>query len=108
MLVTLATASMSMGYRWRQRGCLTGGKAARLLYGTGILADMPVIVLKCTIWQPEDSPPRLVMSTVPRLAQQNDKILALLKDQNALMRELGEKRELEQRPERATSSRATG
>ncbi len=42
---------------------------------------------------PEDSPPRLVMSTLPRLAEQSDQILALLREQNALMRELGAKRE---------------
>jgi hypothetical protein len=42
---------------------------------------------------PEDSPPRLVVSTLPRLAEQNDQILALLREQNALMRELGAKRE---------------
>lgn len=42
---------------------------------------------------PEGSPPRLVMSTLPRLAEQNDQILALLREQNALMRELGSKRE---------------
>jgi hypothetical protein len=42
---------------------------------------------------PEDSPPRLVMSTLPRLAEQNDQILELLRDQNALIRELGAKRE---------------
>jgi len=41
---------------------------------------------------PEDSPPRLVMSTLPRLAEQNDQILALLREQNALMRELNAKR----------------
>jgi hypothetical protein len=37
---------------------------------------------------PEDSPPRLVMSTLPRLAEQNDQILELLQEQNALIREL--------------------
>ncbi len=42
---------------------------------------------------PEDSPPRLVMSTLPRLAEQNEEILSLLREQNALMRELGAKRE---------------
>lgn len=41
---------------------------------------------------PEDSPPRLVMSTLPRLAEQNDQILELLREQNALMRKLGAKR----------------
>jgi hypothetical protein len=42
---------------------------------------------------PEDSPPRLVMSTLPRLAEQNDQILALLREQNDLMRELSARRE---------------
>ncbi len=42
---------------------------------------------------PEDSPPRLVVSTLPRLAEQNDQILTLLREQNTLMRELGAKRE---------------
>jgi hypothetical protein len=42
---------------------------------------------------PEDSPPRLVMSILPRLAEQNDEVLTLLREQNALMRELGAKRE---------------
>ncbi len=40
---------------------------------------------------PEDSPPRLVVSTLPRLAEQNEQILALLREQNALIRELGAK-----------------
>jgi hypothetical protein len=42
---------------------------------------------------PDGSPPRLVMSTLPRLAEQNDQILALLREQNALIRELDSKRE---------------
>ena len=41
---------------------------------------------------PEDFPPRLVMSTLPRLAKQNDQILAILREQTDLMRELGKKR----------------
>jgi len=36
---------------------------------------------------PEDSPPRVMASTLPRLREQNDEILALLKEQNALLRE---------------------
>jgi hypothetical protein len=42
---------------------------------------------------PEDSPPRLVMSTLPRLAEQNDQILELLREQNALITELTAKRD---------------
>jgi hypothetical protein len=36
---------------------------------------------------PEDSPPKLVMSILPRLQEQNDQILALLKEQTDLLRE---------------------
>jgi hypothetical protein len=41
---------------------------------------------------PEDSPPKLVMSILPRLQEQNDKILALLKEQTDLLRQLIAKR----------------
>jgi hypothetical protein len=35
---------------------------------------------------PPDSPPRLVMSILPRLREQNDEIVALLREQNELLR----------------------
>lgn len=35
---------------------------------------------------PEDSPPRLVMSVLPRLRDQNDEIIAMLREQNELLR----------------------
>ncbi|HEU4589124.1 MAG TPA: hypothetical protein VFS11_10770 [Gemmatimonadales bacterium] len=35
---------------------------------------------------PPNSPPRLVMSALPRLQQQNDEIIALLREQNDLLR----------------------
>jgi hypothetical protein len=41
---------------------------------------------------PEDSPPKLVMSILPRLQEQNDQILALLKEQTDLLRQLSAKR----------------
>lgn len=34
---------------------------------------------------PPDSPPKLVMSILPRLQQQNDEIIALLREQNELL-----------------------
>lgn len=37
---------------------------------------------------PEDSPPKLVMSILPHLQAQNEEILALLKEQNDLLRRL--------------------
>jgi hypothetical protein len=36
---------------------------------------------------PDDAPPKLVMSTLPRLRDQNDQIIALLREQNELLRE---------------------
>jgi hypothetical protein len=41
---------------------------------------------------PEDSPPRLVMSILPRLQEQNEQILVLLKEQNDLIRQLNRSR----------------
>jgi hypothetical protein len=36
---------------------------------------------------PEGSPPKLVISILPRLRDQNDRIIALLQEQNGLLRE---------------------
>lgn len=35
---------------------------------------------------PEDAPPKLVMSVLPRLRDQNDQIIAMLQEQNELLR----------------------
>lgn len=37
---------------------------------------------------PENAPPRLIMSILPRLRTQNDQIIAMLREQNELLREL--------------------
>lgn len=36
---------------------------------------------------PDSSPPKLVMSILPRLQEQNDQIIAMLREQNALLRD---------------------
>ena len=36
---------------------------------------------------PEEAPPRLIMSILPKLQAQNDQIIALLREQNELLRE---------------------
>ena len=36
---------------------------------------------------PDDAPPKLVMSILPKLRAQNDQIIALLQEQNELLRE---------------------
>ena len=40
---------------------------------------------------PEDSPPKLVRNILPRLQEQNDRILALLEEQNKTLRKLARK-----------------
>ena len=35
---------------------------------------------------PEDAPPKLVMSILPKLREQNDQIIAMLQEQNELLR----------------------
>lgn len=46
---------------------------------------------------PEGSPPRLVMSVLPHLREQNDEILRMLREQNELLRAGHAGAELEQR-----------
>ena len=41
---------------------------------------------------PEGSPPKLIMTVLPRLQAQSDQILALLKEQNKLLRQAKPKR----------------
>ena len=36
---------------------------------------------------PEGSPPKLIMSVLPKLQAQNDQIIAILREQNELLRE---------------------
>ena len=36
---------------------------------------------------PENSPPKLIMSVLPRLRDQNDQIIAMLREQNDLLQE---------------------
>lgn len=40
---------------------------------------------------PDNSPPKLVMSVLPRLHEQNEQIITMLREQNALLRENLEK-----------------
>lgn len=36
---------------------------------------------------PESAPPKLIMTVLPRLREQNDQIIAMLREQNTLLRE---------------------
>ena len=40
---------------------------------------------------PEESPPKLIMTILPQLRKQNEEIIAMLREQNALLRDQQEK-----------------
>jgi hypothetical protein len=43
---------------------------------------------------PENSPPKLIVSVLPRLRDQNEQMIAMLRDQNELLRtQLGTRRD---------------
>ena len=44
---------------------------------------------RCMEQMPEDSPPKVMMSSLRRVGEQNEEILALLREQNDLLRERG-------------------
>ena len=56
---------------------------------SGLTAVRNSLIKRMLASMPEDSPPRLIMSVLPRLQAQNEKILALLEEQNDLLRRLG-------------------
>jgi hypothetical protein len=61
--------------------------AQRRPQGAGFAAMRRKIMKRMIDAMPEDSPPKLVMSILPRLQEQNDQILALLKEQTDLLRQ---------------------
>ena len=64
-------------------GAVIGGViTARLLRSKGRGRIMERMLAR----MPPDSPPKLVMSILPRLREQNDEIVALLREQNELLR----------------------
>ena len=60
-----------------RRDRLTGGIRDRMLKGCErMMASLP-----------EEAPPKLIMSVLPKLQAQNDQIIAMLREQNELLRE---------------------
>ena len=52
------------------------------------LAHLPVTLIeKCMEMMPEDSPPKVMMSGLQRIQEQNDELLGLQREQNELLRE---------------------
>ena len=51
------------------------------------LAQMPATMMeRCMESMPEDSPPKVMTSAMRRFEEQNDELLALVREQNKLMR----------------------
>ena len=69
--------------------CLLGlgllSKARRERIGHAIGRRMAGRMERMMASLPENSPPRLVMSVLPHLREQNDQIISLLREQNALL-----------------------
>jgi hypothetical protein len=66
--------------------------ASRLLTPKGrrSLSRLPATMMKrCMEHMPEDSPPKILTSGMRRVQMQNDEILALLREQNELLRRSG-------------------
>ncbi|MCP4384559.1 MAG: hypothetical protein GY798_24630 [Hyphomicrobiales bacterium] len=83
LIVVIAGATLFVG-----RKLLTQGRTER----TSFASMRRRMMRRMMDAMPEDSPPRLVVSILPRLQQQNDQILVLLKEQNDLLRRLSAKR----------------
>ena len=82
LTVVIAGAAFLVGYRLaRSRPQRNGFAAMRRKMMKRMMDAMP-----------EDSPPKLVMSILPRLKEQNDQILVLLNEQNNLLRRKSTKR----------------
>ena len=77
LTITIASAALFMGYQLGSQG-----RPQR----AGFAAMRRKMMKRMMDAMPEDSPPKLVMSILPRLQEQNDQILVLLKEQNDLLR----------------------
>ncbi len=79
VLVGAVTAGGLIAYR-----CLSPEKRHRLT--SAVKHQMMKHMEQMMASLPEDAPPKLVTSILPRLQAQNDQIIALLQEQNKLLR----------------------
>ncbi len=79
VLLGAATVGGLIAYRW-----LSPEKRRRLT--DAVKHRMMKHMEKMMASLPEDAPPKLVKSILPRLRAQNDQIIALLQEQNKLLR----------------------
>jgi hypothetical protein len=61
--------------------------ARRHRFGAGVRHRLTKRMESVMASLPEQSPPRLITSILPELRKQNEEIIAMLREQNALLRE---------------------
>ncbi len=61
--------------------------------GIGVRRRMTQRMAHMMAGLPDGSPPKLIMSILPQLREQNEEIIALLREQNALLRNQGANRQ---------------
>ena len=77
----LILVAILLGGAYAARGLLGGERRERL-------ARLPATMMEqCMGMMPEDSPPMVMMSSLRRLQEQNEELLALQREQNELLRE---------------------
>ena len=80
IVVGMATAGGVIAFRClprKARGRLTAAVGHRVTEGLGHMMES----------LPEGAPPKLIMSVLPKLQAQNEQIIAMLREQNELLRE---------------------
>ena len=81
MLIVLGVAGVASAIAFR---CLPREMRGRLT--SGIKHRMSERVEHIMAGLPESSPPKLIMSVLPKLKVQNEQIIAMLQEQNELLR----------------------
>jgi hypothetical protein len=78
--IGLATVGGVIAFR-----CLPADSRSRL--AAAMKHRMSKAMLQMMASLPEDAPPKLIMTVLPKLQAQNEQIIAMLREQNALLRE---------------------
>jgi hypothetical protein len=80
----LFVAAIALGTAVAVRRLVPPGRRTQLRES---LVGMPATMMeRCMESMPEDSPPKVMISAMRRFEQQNDELLALVREQNKLMR----------------------
>ena len=99
MTKVLLLTAVLVGGAMAARGLLTAERRERLSQRRErMMEQMRERMSSMIESMPEDSPPKVIMSGIRRMQEQNEEIVALLREQNEL---LGERLPVERAPSRA-------